>query len=34
MSYLIAVGSSDEVHVDLKFGEAEKVIIYEVEGTN
>ena len=34
MSYLIAVGSSDEVHVDLKFGETEKVIIYEVEGTN
>lgn len=34
MSYLIAVGSSDGVHVDLKFGEADKVIIYEVEGTN
>ena len=34
MGYLIAVGSSDEVIVDLKFGEANKVIIYEVEGTN
>ena len=34
MSYLIAVGSSDGVNVDLKFGEAERIIIYEVEGTD
>ena len=33
MGYLIAVGSSDEINVNLKFGEADEVLIYEVEGT-
>ncbi len=32
MGYLIAVGSSDEINVNLKFGEADEVLIYEVEG--
>lgn len=31
MSYKIAVGSSDEIHVDLKFGEVDRFIIYEVD---
>lgn len=31
MSYKIAVGSSDGIHVDLKFGEVKKFIIFEVE---
>ena len=31
MSYKIAVGSSDNVNVDLKFGEVKKFIIFEVE---
>ena len=30
MSYKIAVGSSDGIHVDLKFGEVTKFLIYEV----
>lgn len=30
MAYKIAVASSDGVHVDLKFGEAVKFLIYEV----
>ncbi|MCR4648215.1 MAG: hypothetical protein K5776_03970 [Lachnospiraceae bacterium] len=34
MGYLIAVGSSDEINVNLKFGEADEVLIYEVEGTD
>ena len=33
MAYKIAVGSSDGINVDLKFGAAEEVLIYEVEGT-
>ncbi len=32
MAYKIAVGSSDEVKVDLKFGEVEEFLIYEIEG--
>lgn len=31
MSYKIAVGSSDGIKVDLKFGEVEKFIIFEVD---
>ena len=31
MSYKIAIGSSDGIHIDLKFGEVEKFLIYEVE---
>ena len=31
MAYKIAVGSSDEKNVDLKFGEVSEFIIYEVE---
>ena len=31
MAYKIAVGSSDEKYVDLKFGEVSEFIIYEVE---
>lgn len=31
MSYKIAVGSSDGINVDLKFGEVNKFIIYEAE---
>ena len=34
MGYLIAVGSSDEINVNLKFGEADEVLIYEVEGSD
>lgn len=30
MPYKIAVGTSDGINVDLKFGEVEKFIIYEV----
>lgn len=30
MSYKIAVGSSDGIHVDLKFGEVTRFLIYEV----
>ena len=30
LSYKIAVGSSDGIHVDLKFGEVMKFLIYEV----
>lgn len=30
MAYKIAVGSSDGIHVDLKFGEVAKFLIYEV----
>ena len=30
MAYKIAVGSSDGIHVDLKFGEVTKFLIYEV----
>lgn len=30
LSYKIAVGSSDGIHVDLKFGEVTKFLIYEV----
>lgn len=32
MAYKIAVGSSDGVNVDLKFGEVKEFLIYEVEG--
>ena len=32
MSYKIAVGSSDEKNVDLKFGEVSEFLIYEVDG--
>lgn len=32
MAYKIAVGSSDEVKVDLKFREVEEFLIYEIEG--
>lgn len=31
MSYKIAIGSSDGVQVDLKFGEVQKFLIYEVD---
>ena len=31
MSYKIAIGSSDGIHVDLKFGEVNKFLIYEVD---
>ena len=31
MSYKIAVGSSDEINVDLKFGEVSEFLIYEVD---
>lgn len=30
LSYKIAIGSSDGIHVDLKFGEVEKFLIFEV----
>ena len=33
MSYLIAVATSDELNVDLSFGEAEGFVIYEVDET-
>ncbi len=33
MAYYIAIGSSDGVNTDLKFGEVEKFLIYKVEGT-
>ena len=33
MAYKIAVGSSDGIHVDLKFGEVTKFLIYEVDDT-
>ena len=33
MPYLIAVASSDEIHVDQSFGGAEGFYIYSVEGT-
>ncbi len=32
MSYKIAVGSSDGINIDLKFGEAKKMLIFEVDG--
>lgn len=32
MSYKIAIGTSDGVHVDLKFGEVSHFTIYEVSG--
>lgn len=32
MSYKIAIGSSDGINVDLKFGEVSKFLIYEVDG--
>ncbi|MBO7453666.1 MAG: hypothetical protein J6U54_25315 [Clostridiales bacterium] len=32
MAYYIAIGSSDGVNTDLKFGEVEKFLIYKVEG--
>ncbi len=31
MAYKIAVGSSDGIHVDLKFGEVREFLIFEVE---
>ena len=31
MAYKIAIGSSDKIHVDLKFGEVSKFLIYEVD---
>ncbi len=31
MAYRIAIGSSDGIHVNLKFGEVSKFLIYEVE---
>lgn len=31
MSYKIAIGSSDGIHVNLKFGEVQKFLIYEVD---
>jgi len=34
MAYLIAVGTSDGVNVDLKFGQVTKFTIYKVEGTS
>lgn len=34
MAYYIAIGSSDGINTDLKFGEVEKFLIYKVEGTN
>ncbi|SDY37297.1 NifB/NifX family molybdenum-iron cluster-binding protein [Lachnobacterium bovis] len=34
MSYKIAIGSSDGVNIDLKFGEVSEFLIYEVEGIN
>lgn len=30
MSYKIAIGSSDGINIDLKFGEADRFLIYEV----
>ena len=30
LAYKIAIGSSDGIHVDLKFGEVEKFLIFEV----
>ena len=33
MAYRIAVGSSDGINIDLKFGEVEKFIIYEVDNS-
>lgn len=33
MSYKIAIGSSDGINVDLKFGEVSAFMIYEAEGT-
>lgn len=32
MAYYIAVGSSDGINTDLKFGEVQKFLIYKVEG--
>ncbi|MGN0343159.1 MAG: NifB/NifX family molybdenum-iron cluster-binding protein [Roseburia sp.] len=32
MAYKIAIGSSDGVHVDLKFGEVKEFRIYEING--
>ena len=32
MAYKIAVGSSNEINVDLKFGEVKEFLIYEIEG--
>lgn len=32
MSYKIAIGSSNGIDVDLKFGEVEKFLIYEIDG--
>lgn len=32
MAYKIAVGSSDEINVDLKFGQVSEFLIYSVEG--
>jgi len=34
MAYYIAIGSSDGINTDLKFGEVEKFLIYKVEGTD
>ena len=34
MAYKIAVGSSDRMNIDLKFGEVENFLIYEVEGNS
>ena len=31
MSYKIAIGSSDGINTDLKFGETEEFLVYEVE---
>ena len=31
MSYKIAIGSSDGINTDLKFGEVEEFLVYEVE---
>lgn len=32
MSYQIAIGSSDGLNIDLKFGEADHFLIYKVDG--
>ena len=34
MSYNIAIGSSDGINTDLKFGEVSEFLIYSVEGEN
>lgn len=34
MAYKIAVGTSDEINVDLKFGELTELHIYEADGEN